>query len=85
MDLIMRNLDLLKTIDQQNISRRAVKTVLSKPRKPPRKLEPENQIDPKTLPVYKVPEFGDRSENYHDFCGQSYDDWKGWEPNSWGY
>ena len=80
MDLIMRNLDLLKTIDQQNISRRAVKVVLSKPRKPP-----ENQIDPKTLPVYKVPEFGDRSENYHEFCGQSYDDWKGWEPNSWGY
>ena len=81
----MRNLDLLKTIDQQNISRRAVKVVLSKPRKPPRKLEPENQIDPKTLPVYKVPEFGDRSENYHDFCGQEYEDWKGWEPNSWGY
>ena len=81
----MRNLDLLKTIDQQNISRRAAKVVLSKPRKPPRKLEPENQIDPKTLPVYKVPEFGDRSENYHEFCGQSYDDWKGWEPNSWGY
>ena len=83
MDLIMRNLDLLKTIDQQNISRRAVKTVLSKPRNPPRK--PENRIDPKTLPVYKVPEFGDRSENYHDFCGESYEDWKNWEPNSWGY
>ena len=78
MDLIMRNLDLLKTIDQQNISRRAVKVVLSKP-KTPRKLTP------KTLPVYKVPEFGDRPENYHEFCGQSYDDWKGWEPNSWGY
>ena len=76
----MRNLDLLKTIDQQNISRKAVKTVLSKPRKPPRK--PENH--PKTLPVYKVLDL-DRSENYHDFCGQSYDDWKDWEPNSWGY
>ena len=76
----MRNLDLLKTIDQQNMSRRAAKVVLSKPK--PRKLEPENH--PKTLPVYKVLDL-DRSENYHDFCGQSYDDWKDWEPNSWGY
>ena len=76
----MRNLDLLKTIDQQNISRSAAKVVLSKPRKPPR--TPENH--PKTMPVYKVLDL-DRSENYHDFCGQSYDDWKDWEPNSWGY
>ena len=76
---MMRNLDLLKTIDQQNISQKAVKTVLSKPKKPTPKRPVEN------LKVYKVPEFGDRSENYHDFCGQSYDDWKDWEPNSWGY
>ena len=80
----MRNLDLLKTIDQQNMSRKASKLVCKKHRfkqKPIKRVERPVE----NLKVYKVPEFGDRSENYHDFCGESYEDWKGWEPNSWGY
>lgn len=71
----MRNLDLLRVIEQQHQARKLAKEVARKP---------ENQRDPKTLPVFKVLDL-DRSENYHEFCGQEYEDWKDWEPNSWGY
>ena len=69
-----RNLDLLRIIQQQHQVRKLAKEISEKPENP----------YPKTIPVFKVLDL-DRSEDYHEFCGESYEDWKNFKPNSWGY
>ena len=69
-----RNLDLLRIIQQQHQVRKLTKEISEKPENP----------YPKTIPVFKVLDL-DRSEDYHEFCGESYEDWKNFKPNSWGY
>jgi len=79
-----RNLDLLKIIDQQHQTRKLAKEISEKPENPHPKTFTRKPLPENPLQVFKVLDL-DRSENYHDFCGESYEDWKNFKPNSWGY
>ena len=69
----MANIDQQRILADYYLTKKGVSRVLA------RKPLPENPLQ-----VFKVLDL-DRSENYHDFCGQEYEDWKNFKPNSWGY